>query len=360
MMQPALPFSPAAALSRRDVIALVDETGRHLGLSAACLQVLIRMVGATADADWLAPEAEPVYFGRQENLAERLGISPRQLRNHERRLERMGFADPSTLANGHRCATSRRGISLAPMKERLAELLARRTELREAHVRKRRLKAERGIARRRAVDVLRQVTKAELARPDVAAIAARVMAWPRADALLRMKPDVLDHHVADAVATVAELEDAVGAPRTAAPDAEGPRIRAVPAAATLDRLGELARPDRLVELASPEFRAAALAGSAGPPSEAGLMMAAEDRRVALGVGGRLWDEAVFVMGRETATLALLVVDANRDHPSKPTRKVGGAMTAIVAKAADGKFNLPGALIALDRRRARSRREAANG
>ena len=56
-MQSTLPLDPPANLSRREVIALANETGRAFGLSAAALQVLARLIGSTESRDWKDPEA---------------------------------------------------------------------------------------------------------------------------------------------------------------------------------------------------------------------------------------------------------------------------------------------------------------
>ena len=355
-MQASLPLSPPPGLTRREVLALVDETGRALGITPACLQVLARMIGSTANDDWRDPERTPVYFGKQESLAERLGISARQIRNHERRLADLGLVAPSPLGNGHRSAAGSWGISLAPLRDRLAELLERRDELRATHARKRSLKVERSVARRRAMDLLRQATDAELRTPEIEMVAERVLKWPRADRLLRLKLAELDGHVAEAVKTVERLETLLGAPRTADPDAEGEgrRIRAVPTAETLAKLGDLTDPAKLVEMATPQFRVHALA--AGPPTEASVMAAAEARRGEIGVGWEPWAEAVETMGREVASMALLLIDANRSHPQNPVRKPAGALRGLARKFAVGQFNLAGGLIALERRRRRERGE----
>lgn len=353
-MQSALPLQPAAAFTRREVLALIDEVCPALGLSAACLRVFRRMVAMTPNRDWQDPEGEPVFTGRQEDLADRLGISPRQIRTHERSLVRAGLADQSPLGNGHRSAAAKWGISLAPFRQRVTELMALRTELRDRHARKVRLKRERCIVRRRASDLLRNATQAELDRPEIAALAAAVVSWPRADRLLRMKPDALDRHVADAVRTVAALEAALGAPSTAAPEEpEGssvPRVRSVPTSESLARVEALTQPDALTRLMEPDFRAAVL--EHGAPTPESIMAAAEVRRMQIGVSRDCWGHAVVELGRESATLALVLVDAARTRARDPVRNPSAYLRKLVQEHPKLKFNIAGGLIALDRRRAR--------
>ena len=121
---------------------------------------------------------------------------------------------------------------------------------------------------------------------------------------------------------------------------------------TLAKLGDLTKPERVVRLATPAFRDLAL--SMGTPTEESVIAAAESRRAEIGIGAEAWGEAVVSMGREVATLALVLIDANRDHPRNPIRKPAAALRGLARKFAEGKFNLAGGLIALDRRR---RREA---
>ena len=354
-MQSALPLQPPAAFTRRDVLALIDEVGPALGLSAACLRVLRRMVAMTPNRDWQDPEGVPVFTGRQEDLADRVGVSPRQIRTHERALVRAGLADQSPLGNGHRSAAAKWGISFLPFRERVAELMALRAELRERHARKVGLKRERCIVRRRASDLLRNASQAELDRPEIARLAEAVVSWPRADRLLRMKPDALDHHVADAVRTVAALEDALGAPSTAAPDAPeeeaqpgAPRVRAVPTSESLASVEALTRPDALARLMEPDFRAAVL--EHGAPTPESIMAAAEVRRMQIGVSRDCWGHAVVDLGRETATLALILVDAARTRSRNPVRNPSAYLRKLVQEHPKRKFNIAGGLIALERRR----------
>ena len=353
-MQATLPFDPPPTMTRREVIALVTETGRCMGLTPACLRVLAKMVASTTDRDWSHPDAVPMFFGKQDRLADQVGITERQVRTHEGRLVRIGCVERSPLGNGHRHASSRTGLSLGPLKDRLGELAARRSSLRVEHERKRDLKAERCAARRRIVDLTRTLSPDDRTRPAVVGTLALVARWPRTDRLMSMKGDALEHHVAEAVRAVAALEADLGAPRTAPDPAQTsldiPRLdRAlVSASNTLSKLGDLMRPSRLITLASAEFRAAALA--LGEPTEVSMMAAAETRRSELEVGPGAWEEAIATFGREAATVVLLVVDANRTRHPNPVRRPGAALQGIVRKAAVGTFNLPGAVIALDRRR----------
>lgn len=358
-MQTTLPLDPPApGMSRRDAMALLDETGRALGLSAARLRVLLRLVGSTDQADWKDPDATPTFYGRQEHMADRLGITSRQLRTHERALVRDGYLDASPLANGHRHAAGKWGLSLGPVKAMLSELVQRRDALRAEHQRKRELQAERGAARRKAVDLAKLSTPEQLAAPPVADLLEKVRQWPKPDRLMRMKLAVLDHHVAEAVETVAELEAALGGCPVAPADAP-PAQRSLADEKRKRDLARVSSPERLLRLASPEMRLHALREQdAGSDSETALLSAAEVRRPELGVSRDCWREARQRMGQAGATLALLLVDANRDHPTKPVRNPGAVLRSMARKFSEGRYNVVGGLIGLERRRRQAERGGA--
>ena len=230
-MQTTLNLGPAPAISKRETIALISEIGRTLGLSAAAQAVAIRLIGQTAEKDWTDPAAKPVNFASQDSLAESLGIAPRTLRDHEAALEALGIIDRSPLANGHRRASAKIGLSLEPLKARLEELL----ELRDGQRAERRAKAELRARRSACVKALR-IQRDRLAALEASAETAgffdEAAAWPRSDALARWSREALEAHVAQAERLIAALADAITRQVAAAAAAEAgfepparPRLR---------------------------------------------------------------------------------------------------------------------------------------
>jgi len=59
----------------------------------------------------------------------------------------------------------------------------------------------------------------------------------------------------------------------------------------------------------------------------------------LAVSAHAWHRALKVLGPSEAALALIVLDRNRDHPTRPVRSVGGALIGMVRRAEAGTFNL---------------------
>ena len=70
----------------------------------------------------------------------------------------------------------------------------------------------------------------------------------------------------------------------------------------------------------------------------------------LGINYDAWSKAVEFMGDHGAALCVLIIDANRNHPTTPVRNPGGALRATTARHKAGKLNIVGSLIGLARHR----------
>ena len=68
-------------------------------------------------------------------------------------------------------------------------------------------------------------------------------------------------------------------------------------------------------------------------------MVAESRLVHLGVGTHAWKRLSLVIGRRAASVALMALEANRFHPTKPVRNVGGAVFRFADIAKSGGLRL---------------------
>jgi hypothetical protein len=145
--------SPQVALpqgmTRRDVIAVISEIGPDLNLSGAAIFVLTKLIGSTSEKDWIEPGADPTFYGTQETMAERLQMTARQLRSHERNFERKNILKRDTKANGAREAGTGRGLLFTPLKACFADLLALRDQKRAVTKRIKELKSLRSVRLRR-------------------------------------------------------------------------------------------------------------------------------------------------------------------------------------------------------------------
>jgi hypothetical protein len=148
--------------TRWGLVALLRQASAQIGLSARELTYLEDLVADTYDVDWTAG-SEPVVTTPVYELAERLGVSERQVRNIERALVEKRLLCWRDSGNhtrkGRRDAAGRivfaYGVSLAPLAARAEEirLTAQRAQ-QEASERRRarhRIQALRRTARRLAL-----------------------------------------------------------------------------------------------------------------------------------------------------------------------------------------------------------------
>jgi replication initiation protein RepC len=374
---------------RFSVEQLLIELAPAIGLRAPALHALLHMMKQTKPDDWTRPDREPVFFAAQDVTAVALGKTRRALYDTERQLERLGLVERRVKGNGHRSPYGGCGIVFSKLIERVPELLA----LSERLVAERR--ARRALRNRRSAlarHVRRHVEEAgETPRKEIVAAAEALAAWPEARALAGMRMDALEAHVNDALALCGEL-DALASERR---DSSGKVVEnrryqlqensesqnyvaftdvAHPARSRVtspdgadqsrERKGEglneahktkfLRRltPDRLFAMASEEMQGLAIAsqGQATTLREIHLVDAAIRLLPCIGINWSAWEDAVEAMGQEGATLAVLLLDANRTHPSAPVRNPGGTLRALTERHRTGRFNLVGGLIGLARRK----------
>ena len=143
--------------SRWALVALVRQSAGHFGLSAREMTFIEDLVADTYDVDWTAG-SEPVVFTPVYELAERQGVSERQIRNIERALVEKNLLcwrdSGNHVRKGKRDKTGRivyaYGVSLAPM-------AARAAEIREAAIQSQQEASERRQARHRIHALRRRV-----------------------------------------------------------------------------------------------------------------------------------------------------------------------------------------------------------
>ncbi len=69
-------------------------------------------------------------------------------------------------------------------------------------------------------------------------------------------------------------------------------------------------------------------GGGGTPSISDIDWAVLQRLRDLGINPSAYEEAVEAMGWLRAMLSVMIIDRNRDHPTKPIRNCGGALRAL--------------------------------
>lgn len=389
---PSLP----QGFSRRDVIALMADIGRDIGLGPRLTDILTRLIGCTEADAWIDPDKEPIFYGRQESFAQKLGISTRQLRTHEKTLLKHGLMERRTAANGSRHGSTGLGLVLTPLIERFTDFLSVREARNERYARMKTLKATRSVRWATFRDELARLSAEDLLTTEVQEMIAERETWPRTDTLLSMGEARLSQHIEAATNLCIRLTDwienhadsscepeetfrsfiqediqqilsekcnasvdkrSAGLPAHAdypAPGPNGPvecREKELEAE-TLALQGLFSGKyglDHAVSLASEDFQFEMQVRN-GERADYAFVEAANARVAPLGINITAWAAACDRMGRVPAALCIMLLDANRDHPTAPVMNPGGALRGMIKAHNRGKLNLIGSLIGLHRRR----------
>lgn len=389
---PSLP----QGFSRRDVIALMADIGRDIGLGPRLTDILTRLIGCTDPDAWIDPNKEPIFYGRQESFAQKLGISTRQLRTHEKTLLKHGLMERRTAANGSRHGSTGLGLVLTPLIERFTDLLSVREARNERYARMKTLKATRSVRWATFRDELARLSAEDLLCADVQEMIEERATWPRTDTLLSMGEARLSQHIDAATDLCTRLSnwienhadsscepeetfrsyiqediqmnhsetcnhtvdkrsaDTSAQAKYPAPGPDGPvdckekELEAETLALQGLFSGQYGL-DHAVSLASEDFKFEMQARSGDRPDYA-FVEAANARIAPLGINITAWAAACDRMGRVRAALCVMLLDANRDHPTAPVMNPGGALRGMIKAHNRNKLNLIGSLIGLHRRR----------
>ncbi len=379
------------------VIELIERVGRHIGLGARRREALLRMIRQTAPTDWTASDRDPVCFRPQQDLAQDLGITDRAMRAHEQALAQLGLAIIDTTANGRRSGRMlpggrRLGVNFRPLIDRIGWLM----DLDEAHQAAMRrivaLRLECSAAKRDARQMVEQLLEIDPRHRKLPAYLQRMASWPRRYSPFRCAEE-LDAHLDE----INELVDDVRAELQCRDDSSGRAESQIPAILnTTPKIlefcsGSSAMKGTARKRADNDFLKSAPSGAecreksigglspAGNPDDLSWLTPEKIRSIAgqnfrfcldaicpvgeqmtdrhlrsvaimllpdLGINASAWEEALQVFGSMRAALAVLIIDANRNHPTHPIHSPGGALRAFTRLQLAGQFNLSGSLIGL--------------
>lgn len=381
----------------RDVLGVSDKAVKYLEIA----------VSAVARGD-CENGRTPHWYGRVDDMAYDLRVTPRTVNSIERRLADLGLIERNALANGHRRARRDRatgelrdahGISLGPLIDRrdeLAELAIRATEQDErfrharnrvSQARARLMDAVQQARRRPALRDLEQQAQATLdASPD-----RIVRGTHSTDALERIEG--MFWAMIDAIAeSILQTNKAVDNALIDVDISDGPEIQVrhkydtnphtlyscsmkrTPPKNGGDIISRKMHPNgrscwgkkdadggadhnpqnqldmenipikELWKIAPASWRN--LLGDDVPPSWDVLPEVAEVIVPKLGIGHHLWIKARRDIGPAAAAAAVLTLDCNRQHPTHPVKSVGASLNGMLRNAADGKLNLAASLFGI--------------
>ena len=405
-----LPSAPNGAHKlpsmRARIVSTVKAALRACGASGTVVNVYDLIADNTDRREW-TDDGTPICFREQSDMAAELGISERQFRRVEAWLEEFGAIERATADNGYRGRRrSERGrgvfagLSLRPSlkntslfetlydeaRSRQDQRTQRRLEIR---ILRRRLKAlidllpadTRPIWERRFDEVESQLPLAARPHADEAALECLHSSMVALVRALDDEPNAVDNFTDPMSQNITSSPEMSAAPdiqgrshiqHTTEPDVfcNANATLKVPAgmpaeASKYDRAANAARfclenkhagcdaainpeiarlltPTRLAEMASEDL---------GHYLDAypGHIEAMQAYLGACGVNPSVWSEAVAVMGEHIAFVAALVLDRNREHPSRRVENLAGALRGLTAAARAGKMNLTRSIIGLWKR-----------
>lgn len=367
-------------LQRDSFLVLIEAARPILNIGRGALCTLRAHARHTRPRDWTSLGREPVCYKRQCDIAKEIGADERTVRRHERALEAAGLIECRTMGNGSRSLVGERGIVFTPAIRKMDEircyLAHREAEHREAA----QLRAERSTHKRLIGDHLRECEEGRGQGPDFTEITAELATWPSAAELRGLPLDDLRRHVEAAAALAVRLwtlcEESTEMSGRAdenvrshiqvtnedilvscnpSPDHDCLEKQKT-AADALDKADPLASltPRRIYALASEDLRLRIdfRKGNRFVPTWHDIEMAAHDLRPDLGIGPEAWTQAIQTMGGPMATLALVLADARREHPTDPVRNPGGYLRGMTRAFQRGRLNLVGSLEGLSLRRQR--------
>ncbi|UWQ77477.1 replication initiation protein RepC [Leisingera sp. M658] len=391
---PALP----QGWQRSHVEELLDDIAPAIGLGAKRLKALRHMMKRTRPSDWTSNATEPVYFGTQADTAYALGKTERALRNDEYILEAVhGLIEKRVKANGSRSFYGQCGIIFSRLIDLVPSLIELRERLMANHARMRELVQLRSTYLRH---MKRQIEAAspELARStDYWAVTETFSQWPHSSKLRSMGLDDLEAHVSDCRKLCGQIDSLIETCEDSSCQAEEnfrsllqentkdssvkcnagihKRTSGKPSDTTLCDTGPAGpvncleskhvvspevfksrflgtlSPQKLFDLASEDMKLHIQAhqGARDRVRMLDIIEAAQDLKPYLGINHSAWVAAAHAMGPEQAAVCVLIIDANRNHPTHPVRNPGGALRAMLKQFRREKLNLVGSLIGLSRR-----------
>lgn len=384
---------------RFSVEQLLIELAPILGLRGGRLHALLYMMKQTAPGDWTTPHREPVYFAPQDQTAEALNKTPRALYNDEAALEAAGLIEKRVKGNGARSPFGGCGIVFSRLIALVPDLLALKEQATRDRQHRKELRNRRSTYLRHVKRQIERLAHYPHMSSDARVILDAFATWPDASRLAALPINILEAHIHDAQNLCNKLDDLLESCR----DSSGPPEEncpcfiqennqdtySVPCNANVDisSAGKPAHsnlihagpngpedclenkhggadgsrnskfiaqltPERLYALASDDMRAYIedCQGDNASLREIHLIDAATRLIHPLGINHSAWMKAVSLMGDFGAALCVLLIDANRTHPTTPIRNPGGALRAMTDRFAAGHLNLTGSLIGLARRR----------
>ena len=322
-----------------------------------------------------------MFFGAQDLAAVELGKTSRQLRTDEAALAKLGLIVKRVAANGARYGRAGLGLILTPLIARLEEFIALRDRLRAERRKLRALKDLRSLRLRHMKRCIAALPSSAINDPEIVKILASFDEWPRSDALSRLGLERLNAHLKASSDLCNSLDDWLEKhglssdqpaenfrPFTQNTREETQTVKTPPAVDNSGRHAEIAQseppssipcpappaltPENLYRIAGDGLRMMldASRDQNRPLKERDIIEAAWALLPMLDIHASVWHEGQSTLGDHGLAFCLLLVDAQRDHPSYPVRNPGGLMRELIRRAKAGRLDFDASVAALQKRR----------
>ncbi|MEJ8563476.1 helix-turn-helix domain-containing protein [Yoonia sp. GPGPB17] len=190
---------------RENLIRLIDEVAPLIGLKAKAVATFRAMISRTKPSAFKDPNAEPICYVHQTEIAHSLRVSAKTVRNHEHALEKLGLIERRTMANGARTGFQGCGIYFSAAIRAIPEMLAR-VQAAEADRREHaKLRGLRSTHYKHTKGVLNELITQYGRNAELNNLLCKFDDWPHSSALHRMTLDDLYDHVDEAAALCAKV-----------------------------------------------------------------------------------------------------------------------------------------------------------
>ena len=382
--------------SKTALINLVTKTAKPVGMTSTELRVMQRIAEKTRASDYHSQKTSPICHERQSDMANDIGLSTAQWRRCEQKLENLGLISRDTGANGYRggCAGPdgrriRAGLSLEPLIERREALEALKEQGEDLKEQERALRLEISLQRRR----LSRVALAFPEHPISTAILKKKAAWrrprdyPGIEALKKHNKELDDlvqdsadlqvvtppwyanmsggaragerRHIQHTIDNRSVISSETPSTEPSVVSSNKPQNSTAKLSGDIDlkNCSESRRTktdtsektrhtdsltfEQIENLASAELRFYLdnLYHENRPTRLEDVAFAFDLRATELGISASCLNLSRAVMGYRDASLALMVIDQNTNHPTHPVRNPSALIRTFIAKYEAGTLDL---------------------
>lgn len=385
-------------MERSGFIQLFHNVAQSMfGLNDAEIYTFTSMAEDARPSAWKRTDMEPCCWRRQGEVANRRRKSRFSIARHERTLVKVGLVEKRTMAHGGRSGYAGCGIYFSKAINLVQAMIVHQAKLDAQAAERNILCNTRSVHKGHCKSALIALTTILGKTSEIAALWADFKSWPDARSLRRVDLSALrelvkeaDQQTQSVLMRLEKTENMQHAGGTNAtpfiqdttqdliyvcnagvdklPDCKQPGenlgAKLTGSANYLEKNDGTAFPHHknafhiklggqtILDLCSEnmKFYLRARMGAKAEPNAHDLDCAVQQMLPELGIKRSAWVNACETMGRDRATMCVIITDANTDHPHTPVRCPGAYLRGMTSAFCEGDLNILGSLIALSERR----------